>query len=264
MASKKAVAEAPKKSLVPKTDGNAALAMNLKPQRGFENGVDKEDLVIPRAKLIQALSPEMTDRELKKQFPELSVGSIVNSLTKEPLSEEFIPIFIFKNYIRFNPRSKDDANFDDKFEPGAIIWRSNDPLDPRVQAETKFGDNGEKPAATTFLNFFCYFPSQPMPIIVSFSKTSYKTGKTLLSLGKFGGGDLFSRKYKLAADMETNDIATYAVLKVQPTGIATPDEYSICEKLWNDFAAKAKDIKVHEEGTDETENAAPTETRRPY
>src|SRR3990167_7619408 len=58
--------------------------------RGFEGGVEKEDLIIPRAKLLQAMSPEM-------QEGGFTVGEIINSLTKEYLAEEFIPIFMFKN-----------------------------------------------------------------------------------------------------------------------------------------------------------------------
>ena len=234
---------------------NSSLMQNDKNQRGFESGVDQEDLIIPRAKLIQALSPEM-----QEGLDGIKIGSIINSLTKEMLPDEFIPIFAFKNYIRFNPRSKDDPNFDPAFEPGAIIWRSSDPSDPLVQEQTKFGRNGEKPVATTFLNFFSYFPGVPMPVIVSFSKTSYRSGKQLLSLGKFCGGDMFSRKYKLMSQMETNDIGTYAVLKVTPVGNSSPDDFAICEKLWTDFAAKAKDIQVH---TDEESTEESTE-ERPY
>lgn len=223
-------------------------------QRGFEGGVDREDLIIPRAKLMQALSPELTEG-----LEGIKVGSVINSLTKEVLPQEFIPIFMFKNYIRFNPRSKDDPNFDSEFDPGAVIWKSTDPLDPKVKAEARFGPNGEKPVATTFINFFSYFPGVPMPIIVSFSKTSYKAGKNLLSLAKFCGGDMFSRKYKLVSQMETNDIATYAVLKVAPIGDTLAEEYTVCERLWNDFASKANAIQVHEE--DAQEDVA---EKRPY
>jgi len=222
-----------------------------KEQRGFESGVDQQDLIIPRAKLIQALSPEM-----QEGLPGIKVGAIINSLTKEALPEEFIPIFSFKNYIRFNPRSKDDPNFDSDFEPGAIIWRSADPSDRQVLEQTKFGPNGEKPVATTFLNFFSYFPGVPMPVIVSFAKTSYRTGKQLLSLGRFCGGDMFSRKYRLTSQMESNNIGTYAVLRVTPGGDSAPEEFAVCERLWKDFAAKAKDIQVHVEDT--------TEEERPY
>lgn len=224
------------------------------PQRGFEGGVDREDLIIPRAKLIQALSPELTEG-----IDGIKVGSVINSLTKEVLPQEFIPIFTFKNYIRFNPRSKDDPNFDPEFDPGAVIWKSTDSLDPKVKAEAKFGPNGEKPIATTFINFFSYFPGVPMPIIVSFSKTSYKAGKNLLSLAKFCGGDMFSRKYKLVSQMETNDIATYAVFKVAPTGDASADEYAVCDRLWKDFASKVDAIQVHEEDVQDD-----TAEKRPY
>lgn len=233
---------------------NAGLATGNAPQRGFEAGLDKEDLIIPRAKLIQALSPEMTEG-----LEGVKVGAIINSLTKEVLPQEFIPIFMFKNYIRFNPRSKDDPNFNSDFEPGAVIWKSTDPEDPRVVEETRFGDEGEKPLATTFLNFFSFFPGCAMPVVVSFSKTSYKAGKQLLSLAKFSTGDMFSRKYRLTSQVETNHIASYAVLKVAAVGAASPEDQKLCEKLWNDFSAKAKDIQVHEEGTQEE-----TTEGRPY
>lgn len=226
------------------TKGSSALS-GAHPQRGFEGGLNHEDLIIPRAKLIQALSPEITEGLGVKP------GAIINSLTKEVLPDEFIPVFMFKNFIRFNPRSKADPNFDPAYEPGAVIWKSTDSEDPKVITETKFGSNGEKPIATTFLNFFTYFPGVPMPVIVSFSKTSYKAGRQLLSLAKFCGGDMFSRKYKLASQMESNDIGTYAVLKVTPAGSTAPEEYSLCERLWNDFSEKAKEIQVHEDITDE-------------
>ncbi|HQL82638.1 MAG TPA: hypothetical protein PK307_10575, partial [Spirochaetota bacterium] len=170
-----------------------------------------------------------------------------------------IPVFTFKNYIRFNPRSKDDPNFNPDFDPGAVIWKSTDPLDPKVKEEARFGPNGEKPLATTFINFFSYFPGVPMPIIVSFSKTSYRAGKNLLSLAKFCGGDMFSRRYKLVSQMETNDIATYAVLKVTPAGDAKPEEYAVGERLWKDFASKVDAIQVHEEDAQDD-----SREKRPY
>jgi len=233
---------------------NTALATQAQPQRGFEGGVDREDLIIPRAKLIQALSPELTEG-----LDGIKVGSIINSLTKEVLPQEFIPIFTFKNFIRFNPRSKDDPNFDPDFVPGGVIWKSTDPADEKVKEEAKFGPNGEKPLATTFINFFSYFPGVPMPVVVSFSKTGYKTGKNLLSLAKFCGGDMFGRKYRLFSQMETNDVATYSVLKVKPVGPVTPDEFQLCERLWNEFSAKASVIQVHDEEVQEE-----TAEKRPY
>jgi hypothetical protein len=218
------------------------LALNNANRRGFEDGVSREDLIIPRAKLLQALSPEVS--EDPKKF---HAGMLINSLTKEELPIEFVPVFVFFNWIRFNPRNKEDVNFDSAYEPGAMIWRSNDPNDPKVLAEACFGPNGERPKATKFMNFFSFFPGVPMPIIISFSNTSYKAGKNLLSLAKFSGGDMFGRKYKLAAKQEKNDIGTYFVLKTDPAGKTGEEDYKVAETFWREFRSKAKDIQVHEE-----------------
>jgi len=238
-----------KKAVAKRQDETTAI---VSPKRGFEAGVDQGDLIIPRAKLIQALSPEM-----QEGTDGIKVGSIINSLTKRVLPEEFIPVFSFKNFIRFNPRSKDDPNFNTAHDPGAVMWKTSDPHDPLVIEQTRFGDNGEKPLATTFLSFFSYFPGVPMPVIVSFSKTSYRTGKQLLSLCRFSGGDMFSRRYRLTSQMETNDIATYAVLRVSPLGEAEGRDLALCESLWNDYSGKTQNIQVHEE-------TGQSEDERPY
>lgn len=209
--------------------------------KGFEGGIDDDDVILPRVKLIQAMSPEMSEGL------GLNVGDLVNSLTKEPLSDTFIPIFMTKNFIRFNPRSKDDPNFNPEFGPGDIIWRTTDPADPRVADECRFGDNGEKPVAVMFMNFFCKFEGCSMPIILSFSKTSYKAGKQLLSLCRFSEGDMFSRQYKLTTTMESSDSGTYAVLRVSPAGKVSDADYQKCLQLWKDFSVKKKDIVVDHE-----------------
>ncbi|OGW10308.1 MAG: hypothetical protein A2W75_02765 [Nitrospinae bacterium RIFCSPLOWO2_12_39_15] len=205
--------------------------------RGFEGGVEKEDLIIPRAKLLQAMSPEM-------QEGGFTVGEIINSLTKEYLAEEFIPIFMFKNWIRFNPRSKTEPNFNSEYEAGAIIWKSNDPRDPLVLSESKFGAKGEKPLAITFMNFFSVFAGSQTPVIVSFCKSSYHAGQELLSLARFSGGDMFSKKYKLSSKDETKDGSVYKVYGVKAAGKVTEEEYAKCENLWKEFSYKR--IEVHD------------------
>jgi len=221
----------------------SAVAVSQVPGRGFEEPTEKEDMLIPRAKLLQALSPEVVENA--KEF---QPGMIINSLTKETLPEEFIPIFKFTNWIRFNPRKKDDANFDPAFDGGAVIWRSVDPLDPKVVEQGAFGTNGEKPVATKFMNFFCLFPGHSMPVILSFSSTSFKAGKKLISLAKFAGGDMFSRKYKLSVNHVKNDMGAYFVLEVNPAGMADEQCYKTAEAWYTQFKEKAKDIQVHEEG----------------
>jgi len=239
---------AKKKELEKKEEIGSAIVVPNKPQRGFEEGIEQKDLILPRATLIQALSPEMTNDEL-----DVKVGQIIHSITKEKLPEEFIPIFKFKNYIKFNPRKKDDPNFIQGIEPGAIIWRTNDSNDPRVVKENVWGDDGQAPTVTEFMNSFSYFTGVAAPVVISFSKTSYKTGKQLLNLAKFTGEDMFSRKYRLSSVIESNQMGTYAVFKVSAAGKVDAETFKLCEHLWKEYSPKSKDIQVHEEGVEETD-----------
>lgn len=218
---------------------NSAIAIN-NTRKGFEENTPREDLIIPRAKLLQALSPEVIEDSDK-----FKPGMIINSLTKEILPEEFVPIFKFTNWIRFNPRSTKDPAHDPAYGAGDIIWRSSDPLDPRVIEEAKFGPNGENPLATKFINFFAYFPGVDMPVIISFSKTSLKAGRRLLSLAQFSQKDMFAMKYKLSAKQEVGDAGQYYVLNVEPIEHANENEYDTASNLWGQFHAKP--IQMHEE-----------------
>ena len=212
--------------------------------RGFEGmKVEQSDLIIPRAKLLQALSPEVVEAKVDGAKP----GLIINSLTLETLSPRLVPIFCFKSYFRFNPRNPQDETFTDEFAPGAMIWRSNDANDPRVQAETQFGPNGEPPLAMTCLNFFSLFAGSSMPVIASFNKTSYKTGKQLLSLARFCGGDMWSRAYQLGTSLQKNDKGTYFVFTVTTLGMASAEEQQQAETWWKMFSRA--ELKVHEEET---------------
>lgn len=224
--------------------GERGVAAPISVGRGFEEPTDKDQLIIPRAKLLQALSPEVQDDKM-------SQGLIINSLTKEVLPEVFIPIFKFTTYIRFNPRDKKSPAFDPAFDPGAVLWRSNDPSDPKVRRETQFGPNGEKPLATTFLNFFSYFPGVPMPVVVSFFSSSYKEGKRLYSLARFGSNqqypDMFCKKYKLTSVQKENDLGKFYVLQVTPTGIVEDkNDLQLCEIWYDSFSSKP--VVMHEEG----------------
>ena len=227
-------------------------------KRGFEEPAAKSDLLIPRAKLLQSTSPEIQDETKSFEGKDLKMGMIVNSLTKEILGETFIPIFMFKNWIRFNPRSQDHEYYDPNYDPGQEIWRSNDPLDPLVLEEGAFGSNGEKPKATCFMNFFSVFEGSKTPVIISFSNTSYKAGKQLYSMARFSEKDMFAMKYALRSSKKSNDKGTFHVLGVFPSGMSDPEQFKACETLWDEFHQKKGDIKVHDEEGAETEKSSDT------
>lgn len=215
------------------------------PARGHEENVELDDIEIPRAKLIQPTSEEATSDKAEDR---IAIGLVVNNITKERLPDVFIPIFRFKNYIQWNPRKKDDPNFDPAFDPGSLIFSTTDSSDQRVIDGTKFGPNGEAPKVTKYLNFFSYFPGQTMPVVLSFSKTSFAAGKKLNTLTQFTGGDMFSNKYRLKTVQRESNGTKFFVFEVAPAGKASDEEFKIAESLWKDF--RSKNIKVKHEDDD--------------
>lgn len=207
--------------------------------RGMED-IDVADLVIPRAKLLQPLSPELRDDK------HLRPGMIINSLTKEELPADIIPVFYFKSFARFNARDRKLPGYVEGVDPGALIWQTRDASDPRVIKECSFGLNGETPIALTTLNFFCItLPDSGIPVVVSFSKTSYKAGRNFLSLCKLRGGAMFSRRYRLTAKEESNDKGNYFTLVVNPAESCDADQLAAGERYFNQFATKRDAVKPH-------------------
>lgn len=238
----KAVVAAKAAGLVPAVDMKTQItAMFDKGRKGFEEPIQPGELTIPRAKMLQGLS-----EEVKNDPRKFYAGLMINSITKETLTESFVPIKRMPNsWVRFNARKTDDVNFVPGFEAGGVVWKSNDPKDPRVIEETKFGPKGEAPPATAYLNFLCYFEGFPIPCLLSFGRTSYQGGKDFLTMAFGFGGDMFSRKYKLVAKQVTKNANSFYVLEVTPAGKCSEDELVIGQTLYDAFAGV--DLKVHDE-----------------
>lgn len=221
--------------------------------RGHEEPSDQEDLEIPRAKLIQPTSEEATTENKEDR---IELGLIVNSLTKEHLPEVFVPIFKFTNFLCWNPRKKEDPNFDPAYDPGALIFSTDNPNDPRVIEGKEFGPNGEAPKVTKYLNFFSYFPGNDMPIIVSFAKTSRNAGKRLNTLSQFKAGDMFAYQYKLISKQADRDGTKYYVLEVSAAGKTPEEHFKVAEGYYESF--RGRQIKVHQE-----DDSAPKKESQP-
>lgn len=212
--------------------------------RGFEEQTEKEDLILPRATLLQALSPLVVDGS-----EGCRPGVIINNVTQEVLPEVFVPIFKWTEYIKFNPRDNKADEFDPAFEAGGLIWKTTTPTAEQL-AECKFGEAGEKPTALKTMNFLCYFVGVNMPLVLSFAKTSFKAGKLLLSLAQFSGGDMFSQKYALKSKQVEKSGTKYFIYEVRKLSKANKEEFAIAEGWYDNF--RGKEIKTHDENIVET------------
>lgn len=226
---------------------------------GHEDAVDQSDLMIPRAMLIQFTPPKTVNIDPAVHTP----GKIINSITLEILPTDAVGAVLFQPvkrgvvWIRFNSQKKEDP----AFEPGAVIWRSNDPNDARVIAEGQWGPNNEPPKATKFINYLAHIPGHDMPIVISFGKTSFKAGKVLTTMAQFASGDLFSWTYRLRSKIEQNDQQQkYYVLAVDRGGKASPEDYAAAREKFEMY--RTKDIHVHDEGSAE-ETEAPS-SKKPW
>lgn len=228
----------PKKDVVVKDSKENLPAVAPDLGRGHEVPMDQDELQIPRAMLVQSTSEAATSNENR-----VAIGKIINNLTKLELSSVFIPIMKLPNsYIQWNPRKKDDPNFDPAYDPGAMVFISADPNDPRVIEGKVFGPNGEAPKVTRYINYLAYFPGEFMPVVLSFAKTSFNAGKKLNSMTRFAGGDIFSNQFTLRSVQREQAGTKFFAFDVAPAGKASEENYKIAERFYNEFRTKKVDV----------------------
>ena len=162
---------------------------------GFEDE-EANDVIIPRIKVIQTLSPERKEKQA-------SEGDIINSLTKEKLNgKKFIPVFKFNNNVLWKDRSEGGGILC-MARDGKIGKTSDDQTLMCAQCRKCEFDNSKQgkealPTCTKYINFFGFFEGERMPIILSFSKTSYNEGKKLYSLAKVTMQNMWNFGYTIS------------------------------------------------------------------
>jgi hypothetical protein len=240
-----------------------ALAAPAPRKMGLEEDVDKSDLIVPRLMLIQYTPPKTVAIDEKLCPP----GTLINSLTTQPVQLDdkggvpIIPIIRGVKWILFNAQDKDKPNFDPQYEPGAKIWESRDPEDPRVREFGDWGPNNEPPRATKFIEFLIMIPSESMPLVIGFAKTSFNAGKQLSSMVQYTKKPaIFHDKYRLSSKKVQNDQKqSFYVLTVQRIGDATEAEIADAKAYYDTFVGRK--IKAH---GDEEEEAVPVAPRQPW
>lgn len=173
---------------------NMDLANQVEMPLGFDDD-DSNDVIIPRVKVIQTLSPERKDKIANE-------GDIINSLTKEKLNGKvFIPVFKFNNNIWWKDRSE-GGGIKCIAREGRTGTLSDGTLMMCAQCRRNEFDNTKQgreamPTCTKYINFLGFFEGERAPIILSFSKTCYNEGRKLYSLAKVTMQNMWNFGYKL-------------------------------------------------------------------
>jgi len=210
--------------------------------------IEEEDRILPRLKLLQALSPEVLDKKG-------SSGEFVNSISGESFGSKvsFIPLFWKKSRILWKSRD----------EGGGIICRS---FDGRTSANGKncltckdrmWGEEGGEriqPKCTSFINLITLVNLQPLA--VSFAKTSYTTGKKFINLLTLKGVDVFTFSYILTSQETTTDKGRFFIMKIDDTlSKVNKEDFSKASIFFERMMELKTEIQIHDEKKEEPEES---------
>lgn len=212
-------------------------------QNGMPMGFEDEeagDVIIPRVKVIQTLSPERKDKIAEE-------GDIINSLTKEKLNGKvFIPVFKFNNNVWWRERSE-GGGIKCMARDGRIGSMSDGTTMMCTQCRRCEFDNSKQgkeslPTCTKYINFFGFFAGERMPIILSFSKTCYNEGKKLYSLAKVTMQNMWNFGYKLDEKMLAKGGNEWYVPVMTAAGPTDEDDRAFALQLFVAYRNKMQDV----------------------
>ena len=199
---------------------SAEVSTQVEAPMGFEDE-EAGDMIIPRIKVIQTLSPERKDKLADE-------GDIINSLTKEKLNGKvFIPVFKFNNNIEWKDRADGggmlcmarDGRVGEKSDGTKVMCASC----KRCEFDNTKQGKEAVPKCTKYINFFGFFAGERMPIILSFAKTNYNEGKKLYSLAKVTMQNMWNYGYTLDNKLMAKNGNEWYIIVAAPAG-ATNDE----------------------------------------
>jgi hypothetical protein len=230
--------------------------------------VDSTDRIIPRVKLIQAISPELMD------FPEAKAGQFWHTIAQQNLGPTLkaIPIIIRKSYIMWAPRGDDrgilaramdgihwdppDAEFTVKPKGSAqsITYRTK-----KTVAESGLdqfgtsipGDSNSPPAASLTYNMMWYlidFPELSPSIIIN-TRSSVKPMQQLLSRIDSKPVAHYAQMYDIGSVQQKGAEGPYFNFTYTGAGFANEADAAICSAMFEQFSEGG--WVANDEGVDE-------------
>lgn len=251
-----------KKSTALAKTGNSDLALpdyiKTGAGRGMEN-VDQTDILLPRVKLLQQMSPEVQDGDMK-------AGQLVNSISGQLIGDgeevEFIAVAHFKSRILFegigaeakiicsSPNGLKNMEGINCLTCEKSQWPDEKEAENRRKNGLRLG-----PECVQFYNFPVLLLTgngQPEIAGLSMSRTKIKVAKKLLTLVRHAGAgiDIFGLKFKLTTVKESSANRTYHNFDITRVGYPSKKEYEFAEKFY-EAVSKADKVTVHDQTGEE-------------
>jgi len=194
---------------------------------GLED-VRPQDVMLPRLAIMQSLTPSVVEGQHK-------AGELVNTLTGEAWvgvanekTGEGEPVLVhpikhYAQWIKWGDRDANEGMLEQSTDPQGALAK-----EAAVQRPVKDEKGKLRFAITEYHNFVITLPeSHPREMVVlSFSRSSHKTGRQLIGLAKARGHlPLFAGLYKLTTKRLTKGANTYWVYVLENAGWAPEADY---------------------------------------
>jgi len=187
--------------------------------------VGKDDLVIPRLAIIQAISPELDEND-PAYIKGAKNGMMFNTLTRELMNEILvIPIKFEKPYLLWRDRKK-GGGFGGQY---ATLEEADA---TRSEQETP----AEWDITDTPTNLCIAIPAdggRPYEIAIPLPKSKAKISRSWNSMIRLAGGPRFSRIYKITTVTDKNNAGeTYKNFKVEFAGFPSEQLFNIAKEVF--------------------------------
>ena len=224
------------------------------------SNMESDDLIIPRIKLLQAISPEVT------AFDDAKAGIYWHNVLNQSMGNnfQFIVVSAKKHYILFAPRgdartvlarAPDGKHWDlpnESFEvklkgvAKPVVWQTKGSVAESRLAEFGTmipGDPQSPPAATLIYEYLVYLPEHPdlSPAIMSLSRSSIKRGKDLNSKLELRSTQYpqFAQLYRAVVTEEKGDEGPYSNWSFKSDGVADENSFNTAVALAKRFEASS-------------------------
>ena len=225
-------------------------------QKAKIGNVDSTDRIIPRIKLMQAISPELVD------FPEAKAGQFWHTIGQQNLGPTLraVPIIVKKSYVLWAPRGDDrgilaramdgihwdpaDAEFTvrPKGSPQNVTYRTKKTVSESGldQFGTSIpGDSNSPPAASLTYNMLWHLLdfSELSPSIVINTRSSVKPMQQLLSRIDSKPVPHFCQIYTIGSVQQKGAEGPYFNFTYTGAGFADDHTAELCNQLYEQFNA---------------------------